>query len=372
MPDDIFETSNNPSIHVSFKDISFDKISNIFTPSSAYLIKNPSITFFGNTKSSNTVLNDIPVVKESSDKTYTDFNSPFLPIDLGDATGKEFKINLNELSKKYDFHLLGKSYIVFPKKIPIRWIKLINNNDLIDKLDSDLINTAQYLNFESDWESISYENYTVPLMFFFGYFGRQLPLICIDYSQIYIIIKFKQSVTNIPIKLISKVYYLCSLEKNRFMNIGHEYLIKQWGMNYHREKNIDMGSNKFLINLSEFNLCMDQIIIKIKPKNKQSIININGRLLSNGEVISLINTQINRLNLKKYEVTEYKPNIYVVPFCIYPHEYVQPSGHYSGNNSLVFEAEWSSSTNPQSFDILIWAPKFNVIRIMGNMLGLAY
>ena len=238
------------------------------------------------------------------------------------------------------------------------------------------------------------QNIYIPLRFWFcNDVGLSLPLIALQYSEIYINMNFTNLVDQSDIftqlknlKLYVDYIFLDTDERRRFAQVSHEYLIDTIQFN-----NIQNNSN-----INSYNLDMNNPVKEIiwcGAENDISLWGLNGSFTNLSDITTKWNIKLNnndRMSLRNIDYyTNYQPYIYhtnrgamldvngsdsnaiaVYSFALKPEEH-QPSG--TCNFSLIDRVTLFKDTiNAKPKNIYVFAVTYNILRIMSGIAGLAY
>jgi hypothetical protein len=355
-----------------------------------YLTGNPQITFF-------------KVVY----RRYTNFaiESVELPSINNVKMGNRYTVNID---KQGD--LLGAIYLQIKVDNPnivqtyygfqlIDNIELLIGNQLIDKqygewmaLWCDLTHPYDKGQMLDDMLAFSESYIYVPLQFWFCRNpGLALPLLALQYHNIYINISFKNRLSVIgqadieDFKIIADYIYLDTDERRRFLQIEHEYLIEQVQFN-----------ESHLLSLDDKHFDMDLYFSHPVKEIFWGILDISGEYynIEYYEEAKQILVQMNyqdRLTIRdgKYfsRVQRYQhhsgsgaqsgpPYIHVYSFALKPEEF-QPSGscNFSRLDSPMLHIEFKDSPFIEGSThrkINVYAMNYNILKITNGMGGLAY
>ena len=286
------------------------------------------------------------------------------------------------------------------------WLKIwyelttpLTKQEALDKMVGNLSSSERFTNRPI--------NLIIPLQFFFNRFESQaLPLIALQYHEVRINLKLrpleqllinsynpskipaKIELDNEPqIRLYCDYVYLDTDERRSVAQMSHEYLVP---LLQHQEFIIDPNDPFQAELLINFNHPTKEIIFTVQRDeqaenrccdfgNSNDELFSGVKLLFNGQCILGVNdTKYLRL-LQNYEHHTNIPreNIYTYSFALNPEE-LQPSGTINftrldnnNNNKLKFEFSEKQKKNGK-LKIKVFAPYYNVLRIMDGMGGLVF
>jgi hypothetical protein len=392
-------------------------------------------TVNGNTVNGNTVNGDgngayyknCSLFKLSDDKTslifiydqYTNFDLPyaiFSNVIYENLKGiEEFnKIVYNNFINKIKNDSIETRKLGWINKIGIY---LFNSIDLyigsnpINQLTPDYINIFGELKYQNtglynniiganldtptQYKDEQYLYLPVPMWFTQNY-GLAFPLISLQYNDMELRIKTKKIencltgdvdelyediinnynnifLSQLEITAIFEYIYLDNMERKKFAQSSHEYLITQVQYNYFNKFNNGSNNINFDIN---FYHCAKDMFWFVKGGEDKRVYITNSSIILNGT--DLINQEYKYFNYL-HPYTHYKSTpslgINVYSFSLNPLE-TQPSGSCNFSRipktSLNVVLNKDISIENDSLDLTVIVVNYNILRIIGGISGLAY
>jgi hypothetical protein len=182
--------------------------------------------------------------------------------------------------------------------------------------------------------------------------------------------------SQLEITAIFEYIYLDNVERKKFAQSSHEYLITQVQYNYFN--NFNNGSSNFNLDINFFHCAKDMFwFVKDEKGNDNKRIYItNSSIILNGT--DLINQEYKYFNYL-HPYSHYKstpvPGINVYSFSLNPLE-TQPSG--SCNFSRIPKTSLNVVLNKDidiendSLNLTVIVVNYNILRVIGGISGLAY
>ena len=239
----------------------------------------------------------------------------------------------------------------------------------------------------------------VPIpMWFTQNYGMAFPLISLQYNDMELRIKTKkiencltgnvddlyEDIINnynnifssqLEITAIFEYIYLDNIERKKFAQSSHEYLITQVQYNYFN--NFNNGSNNINLDINFYHCAKDMFwFVKNGSNNDKQVYITNSSIILNGT--NLINQEYKYFNyLHPYVHYKSTPSlgINVYSFSLNPLE-TQPSG--SCNFSRIPKTSLNVVLNKDiaiendTLDLTVIVVNYNILRIIGGISGLAY
>lgn len=263
----------------------------------------------------------------------------------------------------------------------------------------------------SQYKDEQYLYLPVPAWFTQNY-GMAFPLVSLQYNDIELRIKTKKLeecltgnvdelyediinnysnifLSQLEITAIFEYIYLDNVERRKFAQSSHEYLITQVQYNYFN--NFNNGSSNINLDINFFHCAKDMMwfvkkdntdtsIMAIKAYNKYS--NDNNVYLTNSSIIlngtDLINQEYKYFNfLHPYNYYKSTPSlgVNVYSFALNPLE-TQPSGSCNFSRipktSLNVVLNKNINIEDDSLNLTVIVINYNILRIIGGISGLAY
>jgi len=358
--------------------------------------------------------------------TYINYNNFELPYSIFSNVIYENLKGIEEFNKIVYDSFINKSSNIETKKLG--WIKkigiyLFNSIDLyigsnpINQLTSDYINIfgeLKYQNTElynniigsnldtpSQYKDEQYLYLPVPAWFTQNY-GMAFPLISLQYNDMELRIKTKKIencltgdvdalyediinnynnifLSQLEITAIFEYAYLDNVERKKFAQSSHEYLITQVQYNYFN--NFNNGGSNFNLDINFYH-CAKDMFWFVKKDEKVVLGQENNVYLTNSSIIlngtDLINQEYKYFNYL-HPYTHYKSTpslgVNVYSFSLNPLE-TQPSG--SCNFSRIPKTSLNVVLNKDitiendSLNLTVIVVNYNILRIIGGISGLAY
>ena len=254
------------------------------------------------------------------------------------------------------------------------------------------------LNTPTYYKDEQYLYLPVPMWFTQNY-GLAFPLISLQYNDMELRIKTKKIencltgdvdalyediinnynnifLSQLEITAIFEYIYLDNVERKKFAQSSHEYLITQVQYNYFN--NFNNGSSNFNLDINFFHCAKDMFwFVKDEKGNDNKRIYItNSSIILNGT--DLINQEYKYFNYL-HPYSHYKstpaPGINVYSFSLNPLE-TQPSG--SCNFSRIPKTSLNVVLNKDidiendSLNLTVIVVNYNILRVIGGISGLAY
>lgn len=328
---------------------------------------------FGNMMMNNSFDNELPFFQdfspdfsciEMSKIVYTRYHEIVVPINIGVIKSENFTLGLGNLCNQFGANLLGKTHLVFNKNIQIKKMVLYYHNEnkiIIDCMDKSTINMLKTLKYVSD-ENISTNNkYFYELPFFFTDHKYAFP--ASKYPNLFVDIEF-ESKSNPIMEVITTLYYLSSLEADKFSASHYDINILQLGMNKYSFTYDNMHNNdELFIHLPDFQYNVSCIFINIIPTNDVNI-TLSGYVLLNGNAISLIDDTVSKMALFELTKNFGAKNIYYIPFSIDKLIRNEPWGYLSVKKhslSLKIDIAVENNQTPENIIFEIIAPRHNIL-----------
>jgi hypothetical protein len=358
--------------------------------------------------------------------TYINYSNSELPYSIFSNVIYENLKGIDEFNKIVYDSFINKSSNIETKKLG--WIKkigiyLFNSIDLyigsnpINQLSPDYINIfgeVKYQNTElynniigsnldtpSQYKDEQYLYLPVPAWFTQNY-GMAFPLISLQYNDMELRIKTKKIencltgdvdalyediinnynnifLSQLEITAIFEYVYLDNVERKKFAQSSHEYLITQVQYNYFN--NFNNGSSNFNLDINFYH-CAKDMFWFVKKDDKVVLGEDKSVYISNSSIIlngtDLINQEYKYFNYL-HPYTHYKSTpshgVNVYSFSLNPLE-TQPSG--SCNFSRIPKTSLNVVLNKDitiendSLNLTVIVVNYNILRIIGGISGLAY
>lgn len=271
-------------------------------------------------------------------------------------------------------------------------VELEINEQLIDMHYGWMLWQWEHLFEKQPWHSIpiTCENneFIVPLRFFFTHsIGMSFPLIALKFHKVKIYVTlngFKNCAfgnTNVtpPVKVSLDVMYhhLDTYERKRMAETSHELLIRQ--VKCHRYENID-NEQQISINLGDARRWEILVWTLHTQDNDELFCGYDGNPTQDALVTARImidGHERTNYNAYYYRVTDkYNHQMRIPQIPIYTYSFadrpdmkiMQPSGNLNSNAKMILKLV----TKPGVKYVKVWAVKFNMLRVMAGMAGLAY
>jgi hypothetical protein len=362
--------------------------------------------------------------------TYINYSNSELPYSIFSNVIYENLKGIEEFNKIVYDSFINKSNndSIINKSKKLGWIKkigiyLFNSIDLyigsnpINQLSPDYINIfgeLKYQNTElynniigsnldtpSQYKDEQYLYLPVPAWFTQNY-GLPFPLISLQYNDIELRIKTKKIencltgdvddlyediinnynnifLSQLEITAIFEYVYLDNVERKKFAQSSHEYLITQVQYNYFN--NFNNGSSNFNLDINFYH-CAKDMFWFVKKDDKVVLGEDKSVYISNSSIIlngtDLINQEYKYFNYL-HPYTHYKSTpshgVNVYSFSLNPLE-TQPSG--SCNFSRIPKTSLNVVLNKDitiendSLNLTVIVVNYNILRIIGGISGLAY
>ena len=388
-----------------------------------YFICNPQITFFKKVYKRHTNFSiDYHKFFLDSDADFGKMTRIFIPKKADLIKNLYLHIELPDLVPNSD----AVSYSNFIGYNLIDYIELYMGGTLIDRQTGEWLYIRNELYHNEDKKRAIYQmvgganfssysayignqggTYIVPLAFWFSNdISNSIPLVALQYSEVEIRIKFKDfdkswisSDGVAPVgdykitscQLSTEFVYLDTKERKKMAQESHEYIIKQ--IQYSLNNNIIANDKKRTFNLN-FNHPVLELIFLVQNKDVKNISNDKGndwfnysktttlpfknpiksaKIVLNGQdrTPELTDKELRFYNILEKHTALPNNYIYVYSFSLKPEE-EQPTGscNFSRFDNKQIELEFEDDINHSDFRI--YAVNYNVLRISKGICGLAY